>query len=63
VVGDGGITVDPKNLKALADRMEEALFDEDVRERLIQAGRERGQQFSWKKTAEQTLTNLGEVAK
>ncbi len=63
VVGDGGITVDPENLEALADRMEEALFDEDVRERLIQAGRERGRQFSWKKTAEQTLTILDEVAK
>ena len=62
VVGDGGITVDPENLEALSDRMEEALFDEDVRERLIQAGRERGQQFSWKKTAEQTLTILDEVA-
>jgi glycosyltransferase involved in cell wall biosynthesis len=62
VVGDGGITVDPEDVDALADRMEEALFDEDVRERLIQAGRERGQQFSWKKTAEQTLTILDEAA-
>lgn len=62
VVGDGGITVDPENVEVMADRMEHALFDKDVRERLVQAGRERGRQFSWKKTAEQTLATLDEVA-
>lgn len=63
VVGDGGITVDPEDVEAMADRIEHALFDEDARERLVQAGRERGRQFSWKKTAEQTLAILDEVAR
>jgi glycosyltransferase involved in cell wall biosynthesis len=62
VVGDGGITVDPENVEAMADRMENALFDQDVRERLVQAGLERGRQFSWKKTAEQTLKILDRFA-
>lgn len=55
VVGNGGLIVDPEDVDAMADTIESALFDDEVRRRLIRAGKERGEDFSWKKTARETL--------
>ena len=55
VVGDAGLEVDPDDVPAMADAMEKALLDVEYRNRMIETGRERVQQFSWRTCAEQTL--------
>lgn len=56
IVGEGGLVVDPDDINAMADAIEHALFDNEVRTRLIQAGKERGKGFSWSKAAQETLS-------
>lgn len=58
IVGEGGLIVDPDDVEAMADKMELALFDENVRCNLVQAGRRRGMKFSWRRTASETLSIL-----
>lgn len=55
VVGDAGITVDPTDVGALADALERVLSSEEVRECLRERGRQRFQEFSWERTARETL--------
>jgi glycosyltransferase involved in cell wall biosynthesis len=52
VAGDAAILVDERNPVAFAGGIERALAD---RERLVAAGLERAQQFSWAETARRTL--------
>jgi glycosyltransferase involved in cell wall biosynthesis len=52
VAGDAAILVEERNPVALAGGIERALAD---RERLVAAGLERAQQFSWAETARRTL--------
>ncbi len=47
--------VDPLNVDQLADAIVAALVDDDLRQRLITAGFDRASQFTWRRTAEQTL--------
>ncbi|MCS3655576.1 glycosyltransferase involved in cell wall biosynthesis [Salinibacter ruber] len=62
IVGEGGILIDPNDVEAMADRMEEVLFNDEVRHRLIGAGRKRGEKFSWNRAGEETLQVLKEAA-
>jgi len=55
VVGDAGEYVDPTEPDELAKTLEKVLMDEDLQERLIQQGYDRYKQFSWKRTATETL--------
>lgn len=56
VVGDAGIIVDPTDVEALADALERVLSSKEVRERLRERGQQRFQEFSWERTARETLT-------
>ena len=47
--------VDPLNVSEIADAIVAAVGDEDLRQRLVIAGQKRAGQFSWRRTAEQTL--------
>jgi glycosyltransferase involved in cell wall biosynthesis len=55
VVGDAGILFPPKAAGDLADIMLDLLDSPSERDRLIAKGFDRCQQFSWDKTAEQTV--------
>jgi glycosyltransferase involved in cell wall biosynthesis len=55
VVGDAGIYVDPTDTTALADALEHVLTSEATRDRLRERGRQRYQEFSWERTARETL--------
>jgi glycosyltransferase involved in cell wall biosynthesis len=55
VVGDAGILFAPKATNDLADILLDLLDNPIERDRLIAKGSERNQQFSWDKTAAQTL--------
>ena len=63
VVGNAALLVDPRNARQIAATMREVLQDADVRNRLIESGVERIQQFSWEKCATQTLDTLKQVGK
>jgi glycosyltransferase involved in cell wall biosynthesis len=55
VVGDAGITVEPDDVEALADRMLEVSTDAELRSRLSRDGVARAKEFTWKRTAVRTL--------
>jgi glycosyltransferase involved in cell wall biosynthesis len=55
VVGDAGILFDPSSSNDLADILIELLDSPSKRDRLITKGFDRCQQFSWDKTAHQTV--------
>lgn len=55
IVGDAAILINPYNPGEIAEALFEGLTNGVLREELVQKGRERVQQFSWKKTAQETL--------
>ena len=61
VVGDAAITVDPYDVDALADAMHRVLTDRDLREDLRARGLARARQFTWERTARETLAVYREV--
>lgn len=55
VVGEAAVLVDPHDPGDLASRMAQLLSDEESRQKLVAAGMERAQQFSWQQAALETL--------
>jgi glycosyltransferase involved in cell wall biosynthesis len=55
VAGDAALLFDPLSVEAIADALRRLLTDAALRERLVAAGRERAQLFSWRRSAEMTL--------
>jgi glycosyltransferase involved in cell wall biosynthesis len=55
VVGDAGLLFDPRALDELTDILLSLTEDEALRRRLIEKGRLRALEFSWAKTAAQTV--------
>ncbi len=52
VAGEAGLICDPYDVEGIANAMKQLAFDEEVRQNLIQKGREQRERFSWDKTAE-----------
>lgn len=61
VVGDAAVTVDPYDVDALADAMHRVLADPELREDLRARGLARARQFTWERTARETLAVYREV--
>ena len=61
IVGDAGLIVNPDNINELANAIFEVLKNKKLREKLIQKGSARVKDFSWEKTAQQTLKVFKEV--
>ncbi len=55
VAGEDAVSVDPTDVDKMALAIQQILEDAALRERLRQAGPKRAAQFSWEKTARQTL--------
>jgi glycosyltransferase involved in cell wall biosynthesis len=55
VVGDAGVTVDPRSISAIADAMLDLLSDDARRAALSAAGIARAAEFNWDRTARQTV--------
>lgn len=55
ILGSSALLVDPWDVSKLAEAISEAVFNEASRQRLISAGRENCQRFSWPNTAKQVL--------
>jgi len=62
VAGEAALLVDPYNIDEIAEAMYKVLTDKNLRENLIKKGLERAKQFSWEKTAKETLKIYKEVA-
>ena len=55
VAGDAAILINPNDLDQLADAILRVVSDSQVRQNLIQKGRERAKLFSWERTALETV--------
>ena len=62
VLGDAAILVDPTDIRALSDAMAAVLTGPSLAARLSEAGLARSKQFSWEKTARETLAVYESVA-
>ncbi|HEY1074094.1 MAG TPA: glycosyltransferase family 1 protein [Patescibacteria group bacterium] len=61
VAGDAAILVTPTKTNEIADAMIKIAQDKEFRNELIQKGREQYKQFSWERTARETLAVLEKV--
>lgn len=57
-VGDAALTVDPTDVKMIAEAMARLLDDAALRQRLRSAGIERSKRFTWHKTSQHLLHHL-----
>lgn len=62
VVGKAGLLVNPESGEEIAGTIDRLLSDSALRERLSQAGPRRAGEFSWKRTAHETLAVYREAA-
>jgi glycosyltransferase involved in cell wall biosynthesis len=59
--GDAALLVGPSDAAGFADALTAAAWDDQVRARLIEAGRRRAAEFSWTRTAQLTDALIGTV--
>ena len=63
VVGDAGLTVDPFDVRSIAEAIDKLINDSDLRGTLSVKGRSRAETFDWRKTAQQTLEIYEQVGR
>jgi len=63
IVGDAALTFEPTDVDGMAQTMARALADGGLRETLRQRGLARARQFTWQRTARETLEVYREVLK
>jgi glycosyltransferase involved in cell wall biosynthesis len=54
IAGDAGAYFDPYNIESILETVTKVLYSNDLKKQLIKAGNERLDNFSWKKTAQET---------
>ena len=62
VVGEAGVVFDPEDVSLMAEKIEQVVTNEPLREQLISKGRERGKFFKWDRAAKEAykvLTGTG----
>ncbi|MDI6891770.1 MAG: glycosyltransferase family 1 protein [Actinomycetota bacterium] len=63
VAGDAVLMVDPNDVRGLAAAISDVISDESLRKSLKEKGLARAAQFSWQRTAEQTLEIYNGISK
>ena len=53
IVGDGGVILDPEDIRSWIDTLALVLNDKDMQKNMIQIGKAQARKFSWQKTARQ----------
>lgn len=61
IAGDAALYFDPHNFNDIADKIGQAIGDENLRQSIIVKGKERVKDFDWKKTAVETLEFYNEI--
>jgi len=62
ILGDAAILVDAESEESMKDGMLKALYDEAFHEKMMQDGFSRAKQFSWEKTAKETIESYRKAA-
>jgi glycosyltransferase involved in cell wall biosynthesis len=55
VLGDAAVYFDPSGVNEMSEAIDSLLENKELREKIIQAGRDQVKKYSWKRMAEQTL--------
>jgi len=63
VAGNAAILVDPNNVQEIVEKMNNIVKSKTLRKQLIESGLKRVKQFSWERTASQTLKVFNEIYK
>ena len=63
VAGDAALLVNPHNIKEIAEKMNNIANSEILRKQLIENGFKRVKEFSWERTARETLKVYNEIYK
>jgi glycosyltransferase involved in cell wall biosynthesis len=58
VVGEAALQFDPRYVLSITEALEQVLENKDLRDKLISSGFERIKDYSWEKTARETLNEL-----
>lgn len=61
VVGEAGVQVDPEDAEGIAEGLAAVLEDPVLRQRLVAMGQARAAEFSWQRTAKETLAVYRQV--
>jgi len=61
VTADAALIIDPFDVDELAEAMKLVFLDDNLRDKLIRKGFARAENFSWRKTAQETLRIFNEV--
>ena len=61
IAGDAALTFDPLDVEAMAEAIGRLLGDEELRDRMAQAGLAQAASFTWEKTAALTLAMYRQV--
>jgi len=61
LVGEAGLLVNPEDINAIANAMTQYSTDKGLRQKMIQAGYQQAKQFTWDKTALDTLQILNRI--
>lgn len=56
IAADGAIYFDPKNISEIRSQVELMLYNKDLRDKMIEAGRNRLKNFSWEKCSKETMS-------
>jgi glycosyltransferase involved in cell wall biosynthesis len=62
VAGGAALLADPEDVDSIASGLREIVLDADLRARLVEAGRRRVREFTWRDCARQTVDVLASVA-
>ena len=62
VVGDAGIIVDPNKISDIVDTLESLACDGALRQKYVDAGKVRAEEFHWNRCVERTYNALREFA-
>ena len=62
VAGGAAILVSPGDEISLAEEIDKAMEDKNLSQKLIKSGYSRASEFSWKKTAQSTISIFQEVS-
>lgn len=57
IAGDAGVYFDPYDHESILEAIKKVLYDNSFKNQMINAGKERLADFSWKKTAEETIVS------
>ena len=63
LAGDAALFVNPEEVESIAEGMRRIIQDAPLKRQLVEAGKKRASQFSWKRCAQETMRTLDAVCR